>query len=1159
VKKSILVVAQEMSLRGKVARLLQSAGYAVELAANEKRALELVADRKIEAAIVAPGSGLVGLAFARELGGRVPKMIVLVERSEDIARLGRSLPGANVCLSQPLDEQQLLDRLAQAMRSPGSDEAVPEPATLCVDGCRVDVAGRTFVHADGREAPLTRTEFSLLAAFARNPGRVLSRDQLSHAIAGHGAEPYGRSIDMHVGRLRSKIESDPKAPRFILTVSGAGYKFAATPEAVESNGKSPPATAFEKQKERFWGPSKIAKPKLAQTADNQRLFRRLDAALERPVVWLHGPPGAGKTTLIATYTAARRLRPLWLRLDEDDGDASTLSFYLGLAEAHARGAADAHRLPALTPDYQRDAPAFSRNLFRLIFGGLEAPLLVLDDYHELGENAAAHEMLAAGFREIPPGASVVVASRAPPPKAFARLRVSGAMEVVAPAELRATPDEAAQIAHSRGMERDDALIELAQGWVAGLVLLTEAAQSGGSILSGDKLSSRELLFDYLSGEVLERMTARERRNLLTLAFMPTMTAAAAERLTGDAGVGELLESLAARNYFTVRDAATEVNYRFHPLFRNFLIANAYVSFDEAELTRVRRAAANALAEAGQPEPAAALLAEASAWDDLAQLILFWAPALESAGRHATITAWIDRLPQDRVEADAWLLCWAGEARLPMMPEAARPILMRALDLFEDDDDVPGAYLAWAGATEAIWQDLSSRQTTLDESIARLRYLNRRFPDLPSVEIECRVATSMYIALSRRSNDREEIAHWRERALAAAAAVGVPGIRYNLLADIVVWALFDGQFSLARELLAVLPTSEAVGADQFARMQVASTLMIAQAHRQAPGSAIDTAADALNLRSQFGLRAWGLWNAGYAARECVRIGDLPQARTWLAHAADLVEQYQPVGEAIRGNFNSAFQVSLGSVVDLAEGKTDSAIAKARAAVEAYADAGLWFSEAAGRLTFAQALILGSDSAGAAEQLGAAESILNRSASESLRFSLELLRAELALRSGDGASARVKLAQALALGRTSGARGSQYLLPSLFSRLCGFALAHDIEPDYVQELIRLGPLPPPEEGWPFVCRPEPPLKDHRSCDRLPTHENSPNRRPSANKKRERASPSCGAIIGARHTGVEIRPSTLVRAPIVECEDQPADVGDEDRSVATVHDEPALRGPW
>ena len=64
-------------------------------------------------------------------------------------------------------------------------------------------------------------------AFARNPGRVMSRDQLNHAIAGHDAELYGRGVDMHIGRLRRKIEPDPNTPRFILTVSGAGYKFAA--------------------------------------------------------------------------------------------------------------------------------------------------------------------------------------------------------------------------------------------------------------------------------------------------------------------------------------------------------------------------------------------------------------------------------------------------------------------------------------------------------------------------------------------------------------------------------------------------------------------------------------------------------------------------------------------------------------------------------------------------------------------------------------------------------------------------------------------------------------------------------------------------------------------------------------------------------------------
>ena len=113
------------------------------------------------------------------------------------------------------------------------------PAALRIEGCRIDLPGRTFVHADGSEVALTRAESALLIAFVRNPGRVLSRDQLSQAIAGHGEELYGRSIDMHVGRLRRKIEPDPKSPRFIITVSGAGYKFAAGPRTVEENRESP--------------------------------------------------------------------------------------------------------------------------------------------------------------------------------------------------------------------------------------------------------------------------------------------------------------------------------------------------------------------------------------------------------------------------------------------------------------------------------------------------------------------------------------------------------------------------------------------------------------------------------------------------------------------------------------------------------------------------------------------------------------------------------------------------------------------------------------------------------------------------------------------------------------------------------------------------------
>lgn len=276
--KLVLVVAQGTALRAKIARLLQPAGYAVELAADERRALDLAAHEGIDAAIVVMGSGLADLAFARRLSDRVSRLVVLAERLADIARLDRSLPGADVHLSQPLDEQKLLGRLAELMAFPGEDPAALAPAALRIEGCRINLPGRTFVHADGREVALTRTESALLIAFVRNPGRVLSRDQLSRAIAGHGEELYGRGIDMHVGRLRRKIEPDPKAPRFIITVSGAGYKFAAGPQTVEENRESP---AIEPGEQMGAAPQRARGPRinLPQSASERRQLTVLSCEL----------------------------------------------------------------------------------------------------------------------------------------------------------------------------------------------------------------------------------------------------------------------------------------------------------------------------------------------------------------------------------------------------------------------------------------------------------------------------------------------------------------------------------------------------------------------------------------------------------------------------------------------------------------------------------------------------------------------------------------------------------------------------------------------------------------------------------------------------------------------------------------------------------------
>lgn len=107
----------------------------------------------------------------------------------------------------------------------------PLGESLCFEGMTLDPAGRGLRDASGRELSLTPSEFDLLLAFAQRPGRALSRDNLLLAVAGREAESFDRAIDVLVGRLRRKIEPDPKAPRLIVTVPGVGYKFVPIPTA----------------------------------------------------------------------------------------------------------------------------------------------------------------------------------------------------------------------------------------------------------------------------------------------------------------------------------------------------------------------------------------------------------------------------------------------------------------------------------------------------------------------------------------------------------------------------------------------------------------------------------------------------------------------------------------------------------------------------------------------------------------------------------------------------------------------------------------------------------------------------------------------------------------------------------------------------------------
>jgi len=257
VKPGILVVADDASLRATVARWLIQAGYAVELAESPKRAHEVAGKTTIALAIVAPQGS--GIELAHKLEGAVGH-VMYFGKPDDVTAAGEPAVSSDLCITLPLSEQDVLAKVKSVLRPVVAREAPPAPQLLCFEGYTLDGGARTCLDARGRELALTRAEFSLLLAFAQNPGRVLSRDELTRVVTGRGAEPEDRSVDVLISRLRRKIETDPKTPRLIVTVPGEGYRFTAKPQAVVApdrpataepvavQASDPPAQPFDRQR-----------------------------------------------------------------------------------------------------------------------------------------------------------------------------------------------------------------------------------------------------------------------------------------------------------------------------------------------------------------------------------------------------------------------------------------------------------------------------------------------------------------------------------------------------------------------------------------------------------------------------------------------------------------------------------------------------------------------------------------------------------------------------------------------------------------------------------------------------------------------------------------------------------------------------------------------
>jgi DNA-binding response OmpR family regulator len=223
--KTILVVDDEPSIAQIAGDYLRHGGFGVITASNGLDALTLTRAQRPDLIVLDLGlPRMDGIEVAKTLRreGNIP-IIMLTARIEESDRLAGLELGADDYMTKPFSPRELVARVRSVLRrvdASGDGGDVLRRGDLVIDNARMQVS------RDGKSIDLTPTEFQLVAALARKPGRILTRAQLLDAVRGDDGEAFDRAIDTHIKNIRRKIEPDSRKPRYILTVYGMGYKFA---------------------------------------------------------------------------------------------------------------------------------------------------------------------------------------------------------------------------------------------------------------------------------------------------------------------------------------------------------------------------------------------------------------------------------------------------------------------------------------------------------------------------------------------------------------------------------------------------------------------------------------------------------------------------------------------------------------------------------------------------------------------------------------------------------------------------------------------------------------------------------------------------------------------------------------------------------------------
>jgi two-component system alkaline phosphatase synthesis response regulator PhoP len=225
----ILIVEDEEAIAAFVQTALEREGFTTQWVGNGPSALSAVQTSQPDLVVLdLMLPGMDGLQVCQKLRQREPyiPIIMLTARAEAVDKIVGLEVGADDYVTKPFNARELVARVRAILRLAGRSAGQPPAERLRFGQLEIDLGARQ-VQVAGRLVELAPKEFDLLAVLARNPGRVLGRETLLEQVWGYDFLGDSRTVDVHMQRLRYKIEDDPHEPRYLLTVRSIGYRFAA--------------------------------------------------------------------------------------------------------------------------------------------------------------------------------------------------------------------------------------------------------------------------------------------------------------------------------------------------------------------------------------------------------------------------------------------------------------------------------------------------------------------------------------------------------------------------------------------------------------------------------------------------------------------------------------------------------------------------------------------------------------------------------------------------------------------------------------------------------------------------------------------------------------------------------------------------------------------